>query len=104
VKSRVVWQLGPGKSSMIVPLRQLNVCRVVWLLKHPWVLEAIWKMWWDYPLSSTFVFRVGWWGCWSNRGSGTPFENVVRLSLYDQLLCSESDGVVAGAPEGPGRY
>ncbi len=58
VKSRVVWQLGPRKIRMIVPLRQLNVCRVVWLLIIPKV----------------------------------------------RLLCSESDGVVAGTPEGPGRY
>ncbi len=86
--------------------------RMVWLLEQPWGLDAIWKMWWDYPLSSTFVFRVVWCGCWSNRGSGTPFgksnpfmtdscvqspgrhlENLVGFSLYDQLLCSESDGV-----------
>ncbi len=32
------------------------------------------------------------------------FKNVVGLSLYDQLLCSESDGVVARAPSGPGRH
>jgi hypothetical protein len=57
VKSRVVWQLGPGKSSMIVPLRQLNVGRVVSLLKHPWVLEAIWKMWWDYPFMTDFCVQ-----------------------------------------------
>ncbi len=32
------------------------------------------------------------------------FKNVVGLSLYDRFFCSESDGVVAGAPAGPGRH
>ncbi len=33
-------------------------------------------------------------------GPGRHLENVVGLSLWDQLLCSESDDVVAGAPLG----